>query len=310
MRELKKIIIGSRSSKLSVIQSGIIRDLILNCNSEYRDNSSLIQIKSFTTKADIVIDKSLSEIGGKGLFTREIEESLFDNSVDIAVHSMKDMATICHDDLSIVSVPAREDARDVFISNKYSSLEELPKNAIIGTSSLRRKSIILQKRSDLKIVNFRGNVLTRLSKLDRGEVDATILSYAGIRRLGLEDRVSQIFSIDEFLPAPAQGVIAVQARKNDHHVRSLAKKFNDSKTRIEVDAERLFLRLLDGSCKTPIAAFCKIDNDEVDFRAFVASLDGSKIFKLNFSSKINDHIDIITKRTLEIKREYDDYNRC
>ncbi len=309
MRELKKIIIGSRSSKLSVIQSDIIRDLILNCNSEYRDNSSFIQMRSFTTKADIVIDKLLSEIGGKGLFTKEIEESLLDNSVDIAVHSMKDMATICHDNLSIVSVPVREDARDVFISNKYSSLEELPKNAIIGTSSLRRKSIILQKRSDLKIVNFRGNVLTRLLKLDRGEVDATILSYAGIKRLGLEARVSQIFSIDEFLPAPAQGVIALQARKNDHHVKSLVEKFNDSKTRIEVDAERLFLRLLDGSCKTPIAAFCKIDNDEVNFRGFIVSLDGSKIFKLNFSSKINDHINIITKRALEVKREYDDYNR-
>ena len=309
MERLKKITIGSRSSKLSLIQSDIVRDLILNNNSDYRDNSSFIEVRSFTTKADKVIDRALSEIGGKGLFTSEIENSLINSKIDIAVHSMKDMATISDENLSIEAILKREDVRDVFISNKYSSLEDLPKNAIIGTSSLRRKALLLRIRPDLQIVNFRGNLLTRLSKLDRGDVDATILSYAGLKRLGLENRVTQIFSIEEFLPAPAQGVIAIQTRKEDNFVKLLLTKFNDQKARMEVDAERLFLRLLDGSCKTPIAALCRINNEKVDFKGLIATLDGSKIFELNFSSKIDDYLDIITKKTLAIKEEYDNYHR-
>jgi hydroxymethylbilane synthase len=309
MERLKKITIGSRSSKLSLIQSDIVRDLILNHNSDYRDNSSFIEVRSFTTKADKVIDRALSEIGGKGLFTSEIENSLINSKIDIAVHSMKDMATISDENLSIEAILKREDVRDVFISNKYSSLEDLPKNAIIGTSSLRRKALLLRIRPDLQIVNFRGNLLTRLSKLDRGDVDATILSYAGLKRLGLENRVTQIFSIEEFLPAPAQGVIAIQTRKEDNFVKLLLTKFNDQKARMEVDAERLFLRLLDGSCKTPIAALCRINNEKVDFKGLIATLDGSKIFELNFSSKIDDYLDIITKKTLAIKEEYDNYHR-
>ena len=309
MERLKKITIGSRSSKLSLIQSDIVRDLILNHNSDYRDNSSFIEVRSFTTKADKVIDRALSEIGGKGLFTSEIENSLINSKIDIAVHSMKDMATISDENLSIEAILKREDVRDVFISNKYSSLEDLPKNAIIGTSSLRRKALLLRIRPDLQIVNFRRNLLTRLSKLDRGDVDATILSYAGLKRLGLENRVTQIFSIEEFLPAPAQGVIAIQTRKEDNFVKLLLTKFNDQKARMEVDAERLFLRLLDGSCKTPIAALCRINNEKVDFKGLIATLDGSKIFELNFSSKIDDYLDIITKKTLAIKEEYDNYHR-
>ena len=309
MERLKKITIGSRSSKLSLIQSDIVRDLILNHNSDYRDNSSFIEVRSFTTKADKVIDRALSEIGGKGLFTSEIENSLINSKIDIAVHSMKDMATISDENLSIEAILKREDVRDVFISNKYSSLEDLPKNAIIGTSSLRRKALLLRIRPDLQIVNFRGNLLTRLSKLDRGDVDATILSYAGLKRLGLENRVTQIFSIEEFLPAPAQGVIAIQTRKEDNFVKLLLTKFNDQKARMEVDAERLFLRLLDGSCKTPIAALCRINNEKVDFKGLIATIDGSKIFELNFSSKIDDYLDIITKKTLAIKEEYDNYHR-
>ena len=309
MERLKKITICSRSSKLSLIQSDIVRDLILNHNSDYRDNSSFIEVRSFTTKADKVIDRALSEIGGKGLFTSEIENSLINSKIDIAVHSMKDMATISDENLSIEAILKREDVRDVFISNKYSSLEDLPKNAIIGTSSLRRKALLLRIRPDLQIVNFRRNLLTRLSKLDRGDVDATILSYAGLKRLGLENRVTQIFSIEEFLPAPAQGVIAIQTRKEDNFVKLLLTKFNDQKARMEVDAERLFLRLLDGSCKTPIAALCRINNEKVDFKGLIATLDGSKIFELNFSSKIDDYLDIITKKTLAIKEEYDNYHR-
>lgn len=309
MPELKIITIGSRSSKLSVVQSDIVRDLILKNNPDYRDHSGLIQIKSFTTKADKIIDRPLCDIGGKGLFTHEIEESLLNSSIDIAVHSMKDMATICHEDLNICATIKRNDVRDAFISNKYSSLSNLPKNAIIGTSSLRRKAIILSKRPDLKIVNFRGNVLTRLAKLDRGEVDATILSYAALKRLEIEDRAKEIFTTDDFLPAPAQGAIAIQARKNDPLINSLINKLDHQETRITTQAERLFLKLLDGSCKTPIAALCQINNNIIDFKGFITCLEGKKIFKLEFSSKIGDHIDIITKKTLEIKSQYDNYHR-
>jgi hydroxymethylbilane synthase len=309
MAKLQKITIGSRSSKLSIAQSDIVRDLILDNNPLYRDNSGFIEIRSFTTKADKVIDRPLSEIGGKGLFTHEIETSLLNSSIDIAVHSMKDMATNCHDDLTISAIISREDPRDSFISNKYSSLDELPKNAVIGTSSLRRKAIILSKRPDLKIVNFRGNVLTRLTKLDNDEVDATILSYAALKRLSLEDKAKQIFSIEEFIPAPAQGTIAIQTRKNDDFTKKLISKANCQKTQIATEAERLFLRILDGSCKTPIAAFCQINDNIIDFKGFIATLDGKKFFKLEFSSKINDHIAIITEKTLEIKKEYDNYHR-
>jgi hydroxymethylbilane synthase len=309
MTELQKITIGSRSSKLSLVQSNIVRDLILKHNLNYQNNSSFVNIRSFTTVADKVINKSLSEIGGKGLFTYEIEEALLSSSIDIAVHSMKDMATICHKNLTIETILKREDVRDVFISNKYSSLLQLPKNSVIGTSSLRRKAIILSKRPDLKIINFRGNVLTRLAKLDREEVDATILSYAALKRLNLENKAKEIFPIDEFLPAPAQGAIAVQIKKNDFHTKSLIKNFNHQETQITTAAERLFLKLLDGSCKTPIGAFCKINNDNIDFKGFIACKKGTKFFKLEFSSKIKDHIDIITKRTLEIKKEYDNYHR-
>lgn len=309
MAKLRKITIGTRSSKLSVIQSDIVRDLILKNNNLYRDNSAFIEIRSFTTQADKLIDRSLSEIGGKGLFTKEIENSLLNSSIDIAVHSMKDMATNCHDDLTISSIIAREDPRDVFISNKYSSLANLPKNSVIGTSSLRRKAIILSKRPDLKIINFRGNVLTRLAKLDNNEVDATILSYAALKRLSLEERVKEIFSIADFIPAPAQGAIAIQTRKNDDFTKKLISKSNCQKTQIETEAERLFLRILDGSCKTPIAAFCQISDDIINFKGFIATLDGKKFFRLEFSSKINDHIAIITEKTLEIKKEYDNYHR-
>lgn len=309
MQKGRKIIIGSRCSALSVSQSNIIKNLIIDHNPFYKDNPNLIEIKGFKTIADRILDKNLCEIGGKGLFTKEIEDSLLDASIDIAVHSMKDMATICHPKLTICSVSNREDVRDAFISNKYQKLQDLPNGAIIGTSSLRRKALILKLRPDLKIVNFRGNILTRLSKLDEGTVDATILSYAGLKRLNIENRASQIFETNQILPAPAQGAIAVQIQKGNDVIAPIIESINDSKTKMEVEAERLFLRLLDGSCKTPIAAFCQINNSNVSFKGLIATFDGQKIFNIDINSNIADYIQVITDKTLEIKKQYEYYHR-
>lgn len=279
MTSAKNIIIGTRKSELALAQSYEIQNLIFNLlkNQNYPDFS--LPIKGFKTTGDKIIDKSLSEIGGKGLFTKEIEEALLSKKISLATHSMKDMPANCPAGLGILAVTEREDPRDAFISLKYKSITELPHNAVVGTSSTRRKAILLRIRPDLKIVNFRGNVNTRLEKLENNEVDATILAVSGLKRIKLENYITSIIPTEIMLPAVGQGTIAVQCCLDDEFLCNILKKINHQKTSICIEAERAFLREIDGSCKTPIAGYCQIQGNSLHLKTLVATPDGKEIYE-------------------------------
>lgn len=273
------IIIGSRASKLAVAQSLLVKELIIKFNPEYHNDPDLISISTFKTTGDNILDKSLSDIGGKGLFTKEIEEALIERRIDVAVHSMKDMPAFYPEGLDIFAIPQREDPRDAFISKKYQSFADLPQGAIIGTSSSRRKSLLLRIRPDLRIVNFRGNVNSRLEKIDNNEVDGTILAVAGLKRIKMENYISSIISPEQILPAVAQGAIGIQCRTNDQPTIDIVRKVNDQSSSICVVAERAFLKIIDGSCRTPVAAYCQVENNSLSLRVLIASLDGKEVYQ-------------------------------
>jgi len=234
-----------------------------------------IELVVIRTTGDTIQDRSLAEEGGKGLFTKEIEEALLDRRIDLAVHSTKDMPTVLPEGLVLAACLEREDARDVFISRKAKSLEELPRGATLGTASLRRQAIALRRRPDLQVKPLRGNVETRLRKLDAGEVDATLLALAGLRRLGLVDHATSVMTIDEFLPAVGQGAIGIETREDAARVRGLLAGIDHMATSISISCERAFLSALDGSCKTPIAGHATVSGDTVQFRGLIVRPDGS-----------------------------------
>lgn len=238
-----------------------------------------VTIHVIKTTGDRVLDRPLSEIGGKGLFTKEIEEALLANDIDVAVHSMKDMQTVLPDGLVIGGVLPREDPRDAFISLKYKTLSALPQNAIVGTSSLRRKAQVLHVRPDLKVIDFRGNVQTRLRKLEDGLADATFLAVAGLKRLGLRERITSEVPIDQMLPAVAQGVIGLEIRAGDEPIASLVTQLNDAASAHAIAAERAFLARLEGSCRTPIAGHAVISGGVVNFRGQLLSPDGVQCYE-------------------------------
>lgn len=302
MPKARKIVIGSRSSKLALAQASQIKDLILKSNSKYQKNPELISIESFTTTGDKILDKSLSDIGGKGLFTKEIEEALLTKKIDIAVHSMKDMPAEYPAGLDIFAIPEREDPRDAFISKKYNSVFDLPQGATVGTSSSRRKALLLKVRPDLNIVNFRGNVITRLKKINRGDVDASILAVAGLKRINMEESISSHIQPECVLPAVAQGAIGSQAREEDEFIISLLKKINHTESSICIDAERAFLKSIDGSCKTPMAAYCEIKAGQLYLRVLLCSLDGKESFQTHRTGGLNEAVKIGTEAGEEIKK--------
>jgi hydroxymethylbilane synthase len=237
-----------------------------------------VEIVVIKTTGDKIQDRALAEIGGKGLFTKEIEEALLDNRIDAAVHSMKDVPTWLPDDLEIAAVLPREDPRDVLLSPGAANLAALPAGAVMGTASLRRQAQVLLARPDLKVVPMRGNVGTRMDKLRAGEVDATLLALAGLRRLGLADDVAanaSVLGAEEMLPAAAQGAIGVEIRAGDTHARDVVAALDDASSAVCVAAERACLEVLDGSCRTPIGALAEITGDGVRLRALVAMPDGS-----------------------------------
>lgn len=282
MVNAKTMIIGSRKSELAMAQALIAKNQISYFLKLNRVTDVSLSIEPFTTSGDIIIDRNLSEIGGKGLFTKEIEEALIARKITFAVHSMKDMPATYPDQLAMGAVLTRDDPRDAFISLKYKSIDDLPKNAVIGTSSTRRKAFLLKKRPDLKIVNFRGNVNTRLSKLENGEVDATILAVCGLRRINMERYISDIIEIEDMLPAVGQGVIGIQHRIEDKNFAEILSAVNHSETEICIKAERAFLAKVGGSCKMPIAGYCQIiEKDKLLLRASVSSLDGSKTYQMS-----------------------------
>lgn len=268
---LEKLVIGTRGSPLALAQANEVRNKILSSNDLDPDQ---VEIEVIKTSGDKFLNTSLSKIGGKGLFTKEIQQALIDKRIDIAVHSMKDVETELPEKLVISTILEREDVRDSFISRKYSSIAELPMGSVVGTSSLRRKAQLLNKRNDLEVVEFRGNVQKRLEKLDKNVAVATFLATAGLNRLGLEKLINPI-STDEMLPAVAQGAIGVEHLYSDK-IEEILAPLNDSVSKKRVEAERAFLRELDGSCRTPIGGLAQKNNEEFKFMGEIISADGKE----------------------------------
>ncbi len=264
--------VGTRGSPLALVQARTVRARLAAALGAAEDAIELVIIK---TSGDKIQDRPLAEVGGKGLFTKEIEEALLDRRIDLAVHSAKDMPTLSQPGLMLVACLEREDPRDVFISHKAKSFAELPSGATLGTASLRRQAIAKRLRPDLKVAPLRGNVETRLRKLADGEVDATILALAGMRRLGLTQHATKVMSADEFLPAVAQGAIGIEAREVDDRTREHLARINHVDTLTAICCERAFLAELDGSCKTPIAGHASLSGEALQFRGLIARPDGN-----------------------------------
>jgi hydroxymethylbilane synthase len=265
--------IGSRGSPLALAQAHEVqRRLAAACGIA----AERIEIKTIRTTGDAIQDRPLAAAGGKGLFTKEIEEALLAQNIDLAVHSSKDMPTVLPDGLLLDAFLPREDPRDAFISRKAKRLRDLPHGAVVGTASLRRQAMVKRLRADLKVVTLRGNVETRLRKLDAGEADATLLAVAGLKRLGLLASATMILDADAFLPAVGQGAIGIETRADDERTRALVTKINDVDTAMALAAERAFLAVLDGSCRTPIAGHARVSDGVLRFRGMILRPDGSE----------------------------------
>lgn len=255
-----KIRLGTRGSKLALVQAHLVKDKIMAIHPDVA-----VEIVEIVTTGDRMYKENLALIGGKGLFLKEIEEAMIAGDIDIAVHSMKDVPAFLPDGLEIPVVLEREDVRDVLISEKYSSLNDLPIGAVVGSSSSRRKVQINQLRPDLEVVLFRGNVTTRIEKIAKGEVDASLLALAGLNRLGMHEHAKQIFTTSEFLPAVAQGAIGIECRSLDKGIKQLISDLNHEETKVCIDTEREFLKLLGGDCKTPLAGLARIVAGKIEF---------------------------------------------
>lgn len=266
--------IGTRQSLLALWQSNHIAALL---REKYPDCE--VVLKKIVTKGDRILDVPLAQIGGKGLFTKEIETELLDGTVDLAVHSLKDMPTVLPEGLCLTAITKRANVGDAFVSNKYNSLAELPQGAVLGTSSLRRKAQLLAARPDLKIVDLRGNVDTRLRKLDEGQMDAIILAAAGLERLGHHDRIKEVISAETCIPAVGQGALAIECRSDNEEVRTMLDFLNDLPTKQATDAERAFLGLIEGGCQVPIGVHAVVKDELLEAEAIIASLDGSTILR-------------------------------
>jgi hydroxymethylbilane synthase len=281
----KKIVIGSRGSKLALIYAQTAKNKIIQ-NTDLNDED--ITIKEITTKGDQVQDKRLSEVGGKGLFSTNIENELLDKKIDIAVHALKDMPATETDGLITNTFLERNDPREILITKDKKKLKDLQPEAIIGTSSYRREFQIKQIRSDFNCKLIRGNVDTRIKKLNDGLYDAIILSYAGIKSLLIEDKITEIFSTQEIIPSAGQGIISLQCRNDDEDIISILDSINDQKTYLRAHAERNVLKVLEGDCETAVGAHSVIKGDEIILEAELFSLDGHQRFYEKKSSKIEN----------------------
>lgn len=268
----RPLLIGTRGSPLALWQAEHVRNRLL---ADHGLDDGAIELAIISTSGDRIADKPLRDLGGKGLFTKEIDEAQLAGRIDIAVHSMKDLPTVLPEGLMVGAVLKRGDVRDAFISAKGVGLRDLPAGAVVGSSSLRRQAQIRRLRPDLEVIDFRGNVETRLAKLARGVADATLLAFAGLDRLGLKSHVTEVMPVTEMLPAVAQGAIAVACRNGDIATRNLLDVLNDKPTATAVTCERAFLAELDGSCRTPIAGLAELDGGTLVFRGLVLKPDGS-----------------------------------
>jgi len=266
--------IGTRGSKLALRQSEWIKKQL-----EMRHSGIRVDLVKIKTTGDKILDTPLSKIGGKGLFVKEIEEALLESRVDVAVHSMKDVPAQLPKDLMLSTFPPREDPSDALIAEGECRLDQLPKGAKVGTSSLRRGAQLLHFRPDLKLVSLRGNVDTRLNKLKSGNLQAIILATAGLNRLGLSNVITQTIPFHQLLPAVGQGALGLEVRRGDQETIDLLDFLNHEDTQTAVAAERAFLKTLEGGCQVPIAGFARINGDTLSFEGLVAELDGSRVYK-------------------------------
>ena len=271
----RKLIIGTRGSPLALYQANLVHGL-LECEAEVK----ILKTSGDTIKGD------LKTFGGKGLFTKELEEALLEARIDLAVHSMKDVPTLSQDGLRIGAVLERADPRDAFISNAADTLLDLPQGAVVGSASIRRRAQIAALRPDISFTLLRGNVGTRLDKLKNGDFDATFLACAGLQRLGQQSVITQAVAPEIMLPAPAQGAIGIEIRTNDEQVAEVIAPLSHSQTHLAISAERAFLRALDGSCRTPIAALAEITDNKLRFRGEVLAKDGT--LRLSCAREIKD----------------------
>jgi hydroxymethylbilane synthase len=270
--------IGSRGSPLALVQAREVQNRIAAAAGI---DAARIEIKVIRTTGDVVVDRPLADAGGKGLFTKEIEEALLAGSIDLAVHSSKDLPTVLPAGLVLAGFPPREDPRDAFISHKAATLRGLPHGAVVGTSSPRRHALVKKLRPDTTVVTLRGNVETRLRKLEAGEVDATLLAVAGLKRLGLLSAATAILDPDYFLPAVGQGAIGMETRADDAETRALVEAIDDADTSAALATERAFLAVLDGSCRTPIGGHATLDGGTLRFRGIIVKPDGSEAFEVS-----------------------------
>lgn len=272
--KVDRIVLGTRGSKLALKQTEIVKNLL-----EHHHPGIKVEILTIKTTGDRITDVPLAKIGGKGLFVKEIEEALLEGRIDAAVHSMKDVPSVLPEGLEIVAIPPREDPRDVIISPEGYNLTTLPESAVVGTSSLRRASQIRHHRPDVKVEVLRGNLDTRIRKVMAGHYDAVILAAAGIHRMGWEEIITAYLDPEEFLPAVGQGAIAIEARSGDRRVSELFRPFHDEATARAVEAERSFLKTLEGGCQVPIGAYCFVENGRLRIAGMVSSVDGSRMYR-------------------------------
>lgn len=281
--------IGTRGSALALAQAHETRDRLMAAHGLSEGDFEVVVIK---TSGDRIQDRPLSEVGGKGLFTKEIEEALLDGRIDLAVHSSKDMPTVLPDGLALTAFLPREDVRDAFLSPKAATLTDLPQGAVVGSSSLRRQAMIKRLRPDIEVVMYRGNLQTRLRKLAEGEVDATLLAAAGLRRLGLEKEITSLLDVDDFLPAVGQGAICIESRAHDLATLEKLAAIHDAQTQIRLDAERAFLGVLDGSCRTPIGGLATLEGDTLHFKGIVLKPDGSEAHAIETRGPVSEALEI------------------
>jgi len=282
----QSLTIGSRGSPLALWQAETVKRVLCEAHPQLAPGQVTIEV--IRTSGDRVQDRLLREAGGKGLFTKEIEEALIDGRIDCAVHSTKDMPTELPPGLILAAFLPREDPRDALIGGEAASIADLPKGTRIGTASLRRQAQLLRLRPDLEIVPLRGNVGTRIDKIKRGEAAATLMALAGLKRLGLEADISAVLDSEALLPAPAQGAVCIEVREDDADMVELLQPITDRETTMAIAAERAFLAALEGSCRTPIAALAQLDEEGLRFRGRLLSPDGKACFEIERRGEPNE----------------------
>jgi len=296
----KTIRIGTRGSKLALTQAEYMKSLLQTTHQGLEVKIEVISTAGDRSQKENI---ALSEIGGKGLFTLEIEEKLSSGAIDMAVHSAKDMPTALPEGLALVCYPPRENVADAFISRKVERFEDLAQGAVMGSASLRRRALMWRKRPDLEMVMYRGNVGTRIDKLDQGVADATLLACAGLNRLGMSDVISSQLSIDDFPPAPGQGAITIEAHLENSHMLSLLEPLNHHETERALVCERSFLEELDGSCRTPIGAHAVIDGEKISLHGIILKPDGTQSHEGRLEGTVGDAREIGLEMGKRLKSE-------